>query len=161
LLALGGWLKVRRPAPTARALRTAGLGVLAPLARGLGGAEVVVGVGALVSSSRVLAAAVAAFYVGFAAFVVLALTRADRAAGCGCFGESEGRATATHLVLNLAAAAVAAGVAAGSGGGMAAAVRHQPWAGLPLIAGALICVGLAYAVLTILPRTLEAGAVAR
>jgi hypothetical protein len=153
LLAVGGWLKLRRPAPTARALRAAGLGVLAPLARLLGAAEFAVGVGALVSSNRLLAAVVAGFYAGFAAFVLLALARGAHDTGCGCFGEDEGRPTVIHVALNAGAAAVAAAVAGGSGGGLAAAVRQQPLGGVALLLASAVCTALAYAVMTVLPRT--------
>jgi hypothetical protein len=159
LLALGGFFKLRRPAPTARALREAGLSALAPLARGLGAAEVVVGVGALVVAGRAAPALVAAFYVAFAGFVGLRLGRAPAsggAGGCGCFGAAEGPPHAVHLVMNLAAAGVAAAVAAGSGGGLAAALRGQPLAGVPFLLLVAVVTGLAYAALTILPRTLEA-----
>jgi hypothetical protein len=163
LLALGGFFKLRRPAPTARALREAGLSALAPLARGLGAAEVVVGVGTLVVAGPVAPALVAAFYVAFAGFVGLRLGRhsagegvGEGAGGCGCFGAAEGPPHAVHLVMNLAAAGVAAAVAAGSGGGLAAALRGQPLAGVPFLLLVAVLTGLAYAALTILPRTLEA-----
>jgi hypothetical protein len=154
LLVLGGVFKAVSPEPTARALTGAGLRLMAPLARPLGLAEVAVGVAALATSSRIAAGLVAAFYVSFAVFVVLRLTRPGTAGGCGCFGESEGPPTPVHAVLNLAAAGVAGAVAAGSGGGLGAALRDQPLAGLPMLALALLVTALAYAVLTVLPRTL-------
>ena len=155
LLALGGFFKLRRPAPTARALRETGLGALAPLARGLGVAEVAVGVGALVAAGRAAPALMAAFYVAFAGFVGLRLARPSPG-GCGCFGAAEGPPNAIHLVMNLAAAGVAAAVALGSGGGLAEALRGQPLAGVPFLLLVAAVTGLAYAALTILPRTLEA-----
>lgn len=159
LLALSGVLKVRRPAPTARALTASGLGVLAPLARPFGLAEVVVGAGALVVGGHVLPAAVAAFYLGFAGFVALNLANAAPAADCGCFGQADAPPTVLHLVLNLAAAAVAASVAVGSGGGatLATVVRDQPLAGVPFLLLAATCAGLAYGALAVLPRTSEAA----
>ena len=161
LLALGGLFKARRPGPTARALRSAGLGALAPFARPLGVAEVVAGVGALaVGGSAVggpaLAAAVAAFYAGFAGFVALTLVRAAPVADCGCFGGAESPPTVFHLVLNVLAAAVAVGVAAGGGGGLVDALEGQPLAGIPFLILVAVVTGLAYAVLTVLPRTLAA-----
>jgi hypothetical protein len=155
LLALAGTFKVRRPAPTARALRTAGLGVLAPVARALGVAELAVGVGALVLDTRVVPALVAAFYLGFAAFVALGLARATPASDCGCFGQTESPPTAIHLVMNLGAAGVAAAVALGPGGGLATALLDQPLGGVPFLLLAATCVGLAYAALAVLPRAVE------
>jgi hypothetical protein len=154
LLALGGLFKARRPAPTARALADAGLAALSPLARPLGAVEVVVGICAIASDSRLAAGLVAAFYLGFAGFVALSLFRATPVGDCGCFGETDAPPTAVHLVLDLAAAGVAGAVAIGSGGGLAQALRHQPLGGVPFLVLAAACTGLAYAALTVLPRTL-------
>ena len=161
LLTLGGIFKLRRPAPTARALRAAGLTAFAPLARAMGGAEVAVGLAALALDTRIAPALVAAFYAAFAAFVALRLARPRAgdgagAGGCGCFGDTEGPPTAVHLVLNVGAGGVAAAVALGSGGGLGAALRGQPLAGVPLLLLVAVVTGLAYAALTVLPRTLEA-----
>ena len=162
LLTLGGIFKVRRPAPTARALRGAGLAVLAPLARLLGVAEIAIGVVALVFDGRLPPGLLAGCYLGFAGFVALRLVRpgsgagGDDKAGCGCFGEAEGPPNAVHLAVNLTAAGVAAAVAAGSGGGLSSALRDQPLAGVPFLLLVAVVTGLAYAALTILPRTLEA-----
>lgn len=166
LFALGGIFKFRQPAPTARALRDAGLSALAPLARGLGAAEIAIGAAALAFDSRAAAGLVAAFYLAFAGFVALRLVRPPHvdaganagapAGGCGCFGDTEGPPTTVHLVVNLAAAAVAGAVALGSGGGLSAALRGQPLAGVPLLLLVGVTTGLAYAALTVLPRTLEA-----
>jgi hypothetical protein len=160
LLALGGFFKARRPGPTARALRSAGLSPLARLARPMGMAEIVVGAGALVLGGSLLAAAVAAFYAGFAGFVALTLLRSAPVADCGCFGGTESPPTAFHLVLNLAAAAVAGAVAiggGGGGGGLPDVLRDQPLAGIPFLLLTAVVTGLAYAVLTVLPRTLAAA----
>ncbi|MGH9223703.1 MAG: MauE/DoxX family redox-associated membrane protein [Acidimicrobiales bacterium] len=158
LLALGGALKARRPGPTARALVSAGLRPLAPLARPLGVAEVAAGIGALAAGGPVFAALVAAFYAGFAGFVALTLLRAAPVSDCGCFGGTGSPPSAFHLVLNLAAAGVAAAVALGGGGGLADAVADQPLAGVPFVLLVVVCTGFAYAILTVLPRTLAAAA---
>ena len=74
LLALAGGLKVVRPAPTAGALRAMRLPSSLPLVRLLGLGEVVVGVAAAVTFARPLLVLLAAAYLGFAAFVVAALS---------------------------------------------------------------------------------------
>ena len=117
-------------------------------------AEIVTGVGALAVAALSLAAAVAAFYAGFVVFVALTLLRAAPVSDCGCFGGSESPPTVFHLVLNLAAAGVAAAAAAGGGGGLADAVRGQPLAAIPFLVLVVVGTGLAYAVLTVLPRIL-------
>lgn len=155
LLALGGLFKVRRPAPTARALRAAGLAALAPAARLLGAAEVAVGVGALAVDSAVVSGLVAAFYLGFAAFVARALTQAAPVEDCGCFGAADSPPSVLHLALDAAAAGVAVAVALGPGGySLPSALDGQPLGGVPFLVLAVVAAGLAYAVLAILPRTL-------
>ncbi|MGH9278772.1 MAG: MauE/DoxX family redox-associated membrane protein, partial [Acidimicrobiales bacterium] len=74
LLALAGAFKVARPGT--------GSG------RWLGGAELVTGLGALIFGTSVWAWAVAALYLGFAAFVVRSMVRGSTA-GCGCFGGAD------------------------------------------------------------------------
>jgi hypothetical protein len=155
LLALGGVFKVRRPAPTALALRSAGLGMIAPFARGLGVAEVTVGLGALAVDSAVLAGLVAAFYLAFAAFVALSLSRRTAVADCGCFGGTDSPPTAVHLVLDIAFAGVALGAAVETGGiSLPTALDSQPLGGVPFLVLATLCTALAYAALSVLPRTL-------
>ncbi|HEX6596291.1 MAG TPA: MauE/DoxX family redox-associated membrane protein [Acidimicrobiales bacterium] len=157
LLALGGLFKVRRPAPTARALRAAGLAPLARAARLVGVAEVAVGLGALAVDNAVLAGLVAAFYLGFAAFVGLSLIRQAPVEDCGCFGGGDSPPSIVHLVLDGAAAAVAAAIALGPGGmSLPSALEGQPLAGVPFLALTVVVAGLAYATLAVLPRTLAA-----
>lgn len=157
LLALGGLFKARRPAPTARALRAAGLAPLAPAARVVGVAEVAVGVGALAVDNALLSGLVAAFYLGFAGFVALSLTREAPVEDCGCFGGGDSPPSMVHLVLDLAAAGVAAAIAIGPGGmSLASALDGQPLGGVPFLALAVVTGGLAYAALAALPRTLAA-----
>ena len=158
LLVVSGILKVRRPTPTARALTSAGVPVLAPLARVFGVAEVVVGAGALALDSRAFPALVAASYLAFAGFVALTLVRAEQVADCGCFGAAESPPTVVHLVLNLFAAGISAAVALGSGGSLVRAVDDQPLLGLPFLVLAGLCAGLTYAAMTLLPRTLGLAA---
>jgi hypothetical protein len=158
LLVLSGVLKVRRPAPTSKALRSAGLAPLAPLARALGVAEIVVGVGALAVDTRVFPALVAAAYLVFAAFVALTLARKAPVADCGCFGATDSPPSAVHLTLDVAAALVAGAVAVGSGGDLARATDGQPLLALPFLALGAVCVGLAYGAMTVLPRALDVAA---
>lgn len=153
---LGGCFKARRPGATARALVSAGLRPLAPLARAMGVAEIVVGVGALAVGGPALAGAVAAFYTGFAGFVALTLVRSAPVDDCGCFGGTDSPPTAFHLVVNVAAAGIATAVAAGGDDrGLADVLADQPLAGVPFLLLAAVVTGLAYAVLTVLPKALE------
>ena len=142
LLALGGLLKLR-----VRALPT----------RLLAAAEVGVGLAALAFDTRLFPALVAAFYVGFAAYIAVNLTGEAATKDCGCFGETESPPTVLHLVVDLAAAAVAGAVAVGSGGGLSTALHGQPLGGVPFLLLAATTAGLAYAALAVLPRTLAAS----
>lgn len=153
LLVLSGVLKMRRPAPTARALARFGFGPLARLAPVLGVAETVVGLGALMVEGRLFPALATAFYLAFSAFVALALTGDEPASDCGCFGADETPPTPLHLALNVAAAAVCGVVAVRSGGTLGGALDGQPLFGIPFLLLTGICVALAYCALTVLPRT--------
>ncbi len=115
LLVAGGAAKAARPHDTARALRAAGLPVPASAVRLLAGIEVVVGAAAAVVGGPAPAAAVAASYAAFTAFLTVALRRGWSLSSCGCFGEPDSPPTVVHLVVD-AALALAAGCAAASGG---------------------------------------------
>lgn len=80
--------KVREPASTQRALATLGRiprRVPAWAVRTGGAAESALGATALATGARGPAAAVALFYLAFAAFVIASLI-GSRAGECGCFG---------------------------------------------------------------------------
>lgn len=81
--------------------------LLALVEIGLGGLLVVTG-------WWLAALTAAALYVGFAAFLAVGIRRGRLARGCGCLGASQGSATWSHVLVNLALAAVL--VAAGTVG---------------------------------------------
>lgn len=153
VLAMGGFLKASRPAPTEGALRALGLPSHGGLVRVLGAIEVGVGTTALVFDSRVAAGIVAVSFAAFAGFVALALRRGTMVGSCGCFGRVDTPPTLTHLVLNAGAAAVAAAVAARpSGTSFAAAVGDQPLFAIPFTLLCVTSAGLVYLALTRLPQ---------
>lgn len=155
LLAAGGASKVLRPANTARALREMGLPASAPLVRGGAALELAVAAGALAGGGRMFAGLLAASYLAFTAFVVVALRRGTPLSTCGCFGATDTPPTAVHVGINLAAAAVAGAVALGGrgAGGLLEIADEGSWllrvAFLSLTATS---VALAYAALTLLPK---------
>lgn len=108
VLVVAGAAKVRAPSPTATALDA--LRVPKPLlaARVLGVAEVVIGLAAAVFGSPWLLAAVAAFYAGFTAFILWALSGNQADISCGCFGHEDTPPTVGHAAFNAAASAIAA-----------------------------------------------------
>jgi len=155
LLAVGGFGKAVRPGDTARALD----GVFTRhvpswLVRVGGALECALGVVALVTADRWTAALVAVSYLGFAAFVTVALLRQAPIATCGCFGREESPPSLLHVGIDLGAALAATVVALDPGAGIVDVVGEQPLAGVPyllLVATGVLC---AYLALTLLPRVL-------
>jgi len=165
LLAGGGALKVHRPATTARALGQMGLPSSPSLVRVGAAAEVVVGAGALAWGNRPFAALVALSYLGFAAFVLLALRRGVPLSSCGCFGGlRDTPPTYGHLALNVVAAVVAAVIAVGPGGAALADIARLDGS-LALRGVFIVMTGasawFAYVALTLLPRVLAGPATVR
>jgi hypothetical protein len=161
ILAVGGAAKALRPDTAAHALSALGFPRSIVAVRLLGAAEVAMGAGAMAVGGRLLPALVASAYLGFAAFVVLALARGVMLRSCGCFGQLDTPPTAVHVVVNLAAAVVAGLTALGGGPGLGEVIADQPFAGVPFL---LLTAGAAYAmylVLAVLPQTTRAALVGR
>lgn len=156
LLGAGGALKVARPATTAGALGQLGIPASNTAVRIGAAAELGIATAAIIDGSRPFAALVAASYLAFAAFVLVALRRDVPLSSCGCFGVQDTPPTAVHLAVNLAAAATAGAVALGvaDGGGLAAIAGMD--ASLLLRAAFVLSTGaatwFAYVALTQLPR---------
>jgi hypothetical protein len=146
LLLVAGAAKVRSPDSTAKALRQAGWRWAGSptVVRFGAGAEVAVAVAAL-AGTVVGARLMALSYLGFAAFVAVALYRGSPVSTCGCFGQPDARPTAAHLVVDLGAAASLAGR-------HAPPMDGQPLAGLPLAVLVGVAAYLAFLVLSVLPR---------
>jgi hypothetical protein len=114
LLVLAGAPKVVRPHDTRRALRSVGVSVPAVAVRLGGLLEVGVGAVALIEGGRVVDLLVAASYLAFTGFVIVAMRTGGVLASCGCLGRPDTPPTVSHVLVT-AAFAVAAGVAAGLG----------------------------------------------
>ena len=153
MLAGAGASKVRRPTATAKALYAAGLPSASWLVRALGLAELAVGVGVLISPTRLATAAAGLLYLGFGAFLATLLLRRNAGASCGCAGAHEVPPSWLHVLLNLAAAAVAFAVATlpETPPGILAFASKQPFAGIPFVFGALLIAWLAGLVVTYVP----------
>jgi hypothetical protein len=154
LLAIGGGFKAVSPNDTANALRGVGLPGSRLLVRAGGALEVAIGVFAIVSGGRVGAAFVAASFVGFAAFVAVALVRGVPISTCGCFGKADTPPSLVHVSFNVAAAAVAIALVVDPVGGIADTVSRQPLSGIPYVLLVATGVYLSFLALTLLPRTL-------
>jgi hypothetical protein len=144
VLGLAGAAKVARPADTATALRGVGVPVTAALVRAAAGVEVAIAVVALVVAGPWPGAAVAASYVGFTAFVAVALARRLPLATCGCFGRADTPPSLTHVAVDgVAAVAAIVWALTGRSAAITATFPHPE-----LLLGAIVTTGLAVAVLT-------------
>ena len=154
LLMVAGSMKFYRPKFTVGALRAARLPANPSLVRGLGLAELVVGIGAIVGGSPVWATVVAVFYIGFAGFVIHALRRGIPISSCGCFGSPDTPPSVGHVVLNSAATVVALAVAIAPIGpwGSLAEVNAGTASAFLLFSAATVY--LLYAIVDVLPQRL-------
>jgi uncharacterized membrane protein HdeD (DUF308 family) len=159
LLIVAGGPKIVDPLPLVRALRSAGLPAGREPVRAFAVGEVVVGLAALAHPSRTTALLLAAAYVGFTAFVGLALARGGVLESCGCFGKADTPPTRAHLVLTavLAVAAGALAVAPPADPVWSAAALTRPATVVLLGFAALVAV-LAHAVMAVLPLATPAAA---
>jgi len=118
LLVAAGGAKTLDPLSLVRALRSAGLHVRAPVlarwVRVLAAVEALLGVVAIVHSTRVVALLVALSYAGFTAFVLRALRSGSPLASCGCFGKTDTPPTIGHVVVTALLAGAALLVGSGS-----------------------------------------------
>lgn len=150
LLGAAGAVKVLRPRSTAQALRSAGFPATPLWGRLLGITEMVVVLVTVLVGGRVTALAVAAFYLGFAAFTARLLLLAGDTS-CGCFGEADAPATPVHVALNLSAAVAAALAATAPMPSLASFLGDQPWSGVPFLALTALLAWLGYVTLSLLP----------
>ena len=133
LLVVSGIGKLVDPMPTAGALRAGRLPSARFLVRGLGLAEVVVGLGNLLWSSALLAWLQTSLYLAFGLFVVWALSRKLPIASCGCFGKPNTPPTWLHAAVN-GMAVVGGGLQAlAASDSLPAILAEQPLAGLPYL----------------------------
>jgi hypothetical protein len=161
LLAVGGALKAVRPRDTAHALIAVGLRFpayfSARTAVRVGGAiEAVIGVGALLVGGPGFAALLAASYLAFAGFVVIALRSGAPISSCGCFGKVDTPPSVVHVVIDLAAAAVAVAAAFVGDVALPDVLADQPLLGLPYLFLVVIGCSLVFLAFTSLPKTMAA-----
>ncbi|HUR23357.1 MAG TPA: MauE/DoxX family redox-associated membrane protein [Acidimicrobiales bacterium] len=154
LLAIGGASKVMRPANTSHALRGLGLPAAPVGVRLLAIAEIGVAVGALAWGGRYAWMLVGGAYLGFAGFVVLAMSRGGAVSSCGCFGAPDTPPTLVHVLVTVSASALAFATAAGHPPGpLLGALADMPLLGLPFLLVTGCCVWFAYAAVAVLPKT--------
>jgi len=106
LLLLAGVQKLIDPSPTAGALRSAGFPSHRNLVRLLAAVEVLVAAAFFAFGGPLPAIGAAVLYLGFAAFVALALVRNLPVSSCGCLGKVDTPPSAVHVAVNLGAVVV-------------------------------------------------------
>jgi uncharacterized membrane protein YphA (DoxX/SURF4 family) len=151
LLVLAGGFKLVRPAPTAGALRSAGLPSSRAIVRALAIVEIVVGAASAITIAPAWLALAGALYVGFAAFVVRALAENVPVQSCGCFGQVDTPPSGLHVLVNVLSALVLFVAAATQPPTLARVVSDQPWAGVPFFLLIAVCTYLCVVILTVLP----------
>ncbi|MEO8477139.1 MAG: MauE/DoxX family redox-associated membrane protein [Actinomycetota bacterium] len=156
LLAAAGCIKLARPLPTARAMYAAGLPGPVWAVRGLGLAEVVVGVWFLVAPSAPLAVALGSTYLVFAAFVAYLVAAHPEAASCGCAGSKDVPPSRLHAAMNLFAAVGSFASLIRPPTGMGATLTNLGPASLPFALGLAVAAALAVVATTDLPPALAA-----
>lgn len=151
LLVAAGGAKLADPLPLVRALHSARLPGPVLAVRAVAAAEVLLGLVALLTGSRVAAAGVALSYAAFTGFVLLARARGGVLASCGCFGTDDTPATTTHVVTTAALAAVGAAVAVRPLGPLSDLLAASPAGGLPLLVVTAAVAATTYLLLALLP----------
>jgi len=157
LLALAGAQKLVDPTMTVGALRALRLPSSSLLVR-LGSAfELALGVAAVAMGGAAVWWAIAASYVAFSAFVVVALREGTMIGSCGCFGREDTPPHPTHVALNLVLAGLAGAVAVRSPGPLLDPLSDEPRAAVAVVALAVIALYALRAAYVELPRTLTAA----
>jgi len=149
LLLLAGAFKMWQPAPTSNAMSAAGLPSNDGLTRLLGAAEIGIGTAALVVGGWVPALLVAAAYLGFTFFVVIALRHSLAIQSCGCFGKIDTPPSWAHVVVNASAAAVAIIYGLTATDPVGTYLTQSD--GGPLVLATLVATYLVYVLLAVLP----------
>src|SRR5262249_12676714 len=118
--------------------------------------EAVIGIAALVVAGPLLCALVAASYLAFATFVVVALRSNAPISSCGCFGKVDTPPSAVHVIIDVAFAGVAVAAAFTGDVALPDVLGDQPLLGLPFVMLLAIGCCLTFLAFTALPKTLAA-----
>ena len=157
LLSLAGAQKLLDPTMTVGALRALRLPASPRLVRVGSLGELVLGVAAIAIGGSLVWWLVAVSYLGFAAFVLVAMRRGTMIGSCGCFGRDETPPHPIHVVLDAGLAAVAVAMAVWSPGPPLQALIDHPGTAVAVVVSAAVALGLLYAAFVDLPRTLTLG----
>jgi hypothetical protein len=157
VLAVGGFYKLRDPAPTATMFATLGLPSSPGLVRGVGVVEIAAGTATFLVGGPVATGGVAALFAGFTLITLRLVRLGDAAASCGCFGRLSSRPSFVHVGVDAAAAVVAAIGALTGTPGFLELRSDLPAAGVPQLLLVALGAWLVVVTLTVLPDTLAAA----
>jgi hypothetical protein len=121
-----------------------------------GAVEAAIGVAALLAGGPVLCALVAASYLAFTGFVVVALRTGAPISSCGCFGKVDTPPSTVHVVLDLAFAGVAVAAVFTGGVALPDVLADQPLVGIPFVMLLVIGCSLTFLAFSALPKTMAA-----
>ncbi len=154
LLVVSGIAKMADPVPTMGALRAARLPHRRWTAVALGGLEVAVAGYAIVFGG-VAVLGVAALYLAFTVFVVVALRLGLPLSSCGCFGRADTPPTWLHVAYNSVATLAAVAAAGGGWGGVRGVWQTDAVGAIVYLGLAGIGVFASYLLLSELPPLLS------
>jgi Methylamine utilisation protein MauE len=156
LLVVAGAVKEVRPRATAQALLDAGLPGSTAIARGVGAAEIGVGVWAIVAPAAGGALALGALYLVFAGFLGYVLRAHPDVGSCGCAGPTPVPPSRLHLVLNLVAGLAGVAYALSPPIGAFAWLSSLRWVAVPALLGIALAGWLAVVTVTHAPIAFRA-----
>lgn len=154
LLVAAGAAKVVDPTMTVGALRSLGLPSKPALVRAGALVEVLIAVLAIAVGGALWWSLVAASYLAFAAFVVVAMRSGAMVGSCGCFGREETPPHGVHVALDLALAGVAIAAVVGGADAPLDAMVDDPGQGIVVAGLSVLGTYLAYAIFVEMPRAL-------
>jgi uncharacterized membrane protein len=156
LLLLAGGVKLVTPRASAQALLDAGLPGSRALARGVGAAEVLVGLWALSAPGTGGAVALGLLYLVFAVFLAYVLRTHPDAGSCGCAGPTPVPPSLLHLTLNAIAALAGLAYAATSAPDAREWLASLGWGAVPVMGGLALAGWLAIVAVTSAPAAFRA-----
>jgi hypothetical protein len=156
LLVIAGAQKMIDPWPAVAALRQTRVPSHRVLVRAGAAIEIMLASLFLVAGTAVLSIAIAAVYVGFAGFVVIAM-RAGVDGSCGCFGREDTPPSSFHVLANGIVAVSASLYATGDAVAPVDLYADISFAAVALAGSTAVLAVVLVAVYSVAPRTLAAA----
>jgi hypothetical protein len=155
ILVVAGVAKMRSPRAASTALTAVGIPAPVGLVRVAAGAEIALGIAALLRPVPLVALGVALAYVCFA-LVSAVFLWSPRVRSCGCLGDKEVPPSVAHVALNAAAVAVAVVAVATGVASLPTTMRALGWSAPAFVLSVGVLAYLAQAVVTLFPAAFAA-----